>query len=56
MIEDKNDELLSYIEENDINIKPQKVFTLEDTQKAHEYIESDKGFGKVVVLTDNNER
>jgi len=52
--EDKVNELLTYIEENDINVKPQRVFTLENTQKAHEYVESDKSFGKVVVLTDDD--
>jgi len=52
--ENKVNELLSYIEDNDIEVKPQKVFTLENTQKAHEYVESDQSFGKVVVLTNGD--
>ena len=46
----KMQELLDYIKQYRVEIKAEKVFTLQDVPKAHEYLESADSFGKVVVL------
>ena len=46
---EKINEMLAYIEKYKVNINPEKVFCLEDTAKAHDYVESGNNFGKVVV-------
>lgn len=46
---EKINEMLAYIEKYKVNISPEKVFCLEDTDKAHDYVESGNNFGKVVV-------
>lgn len=50
---DRNQEdvnaLFSYIEKYHVNVKPQKVFSLDNIQEAHRYLESPTSFGKVVV-------
>ncbi len=46
---EKINEMLAYIEKYRVNISPEKVFCLEDTDKAHDYVESGNNFGKVVV-------
>ena len=46
------DELFSYIDAYQINVSPQRIFSLEQIPAAHSYIESQAGFGKVVVLND----
>ena len=46
------DELFSYIDTYQKNISPQRIFSLEQIPAAHSYIESQAGFGKVVVLND----
>ena len=46
---EKINEMLAYIEKYKVNISPEKVFSLEDTPKAHDYVESGNNFGKVVV-------
>lgn len=46
--EDVND-LFGYIEKYHVNVKPEKIFSLDDIQDAHRYLESSKSFGKVVV-------
>ncbi|MBO1305718.1 zinc-binding dehydrogenase [Enterococcus sp. 669A] len=45
-------QLLDYLAAYQINVKPEKIFSLKDTQKAHEYLESSRSFGKVVVMND----
>ena len=47
---EKINEMLAYIEKYKVNISPEKVFSLEDTPKAHDYVESGNNFGKVVVV------
>lgn len=42
-------DLFSYIEKYHVNVKPEKIFSLDDIQEAHRYLESSKSFGKVVV-------
>lgn len=46
------DELFSYIDTYQKNVSPQRIFSLEQIPAAHSYIESQAGFGKVVVLND----
>lgn len=48
--EKKMNDLLKYIQKNHVNVKPEKVFSLDQIQEAHAYLESSKSFGKVVVL------
>lgn len=43
-------ELFDYIEKYKVDVRPEKVFSLKDTPKAHEYLESSHSFGKVVVM------
>lgn len=43
-------EMFKFIEENNVVVNPSKVFRLFEIQRAHEYLESDKGFGKVVCV------
>lgn len=42
-------DLFSYIEKYHVNVKPEKIFSLDDIQEAHRYLESSNSFGKVVV-------
>ena len=42
--------MFNFIEEYNVVVNPSKVFGLDEIQKAHEYLESKKGFGKVVCL------
>lgn len=46
----KLNQLLEFIEQNKIVIKPEKVFDLKDIAKAHEFLESSHSFGKVIIL------
>ncbi len=50
--EKKLNELFAYIKQHQMKIKPEKIFKLEEIQKAHEYLESRESFGKVVVVND----
>jgi NADPH2:quinone reductase len=45
-------DLFAYIEEHEIDIKPEKVFQLKELKKAHEYLESAASFGKVIILNE----
>ncbi|MDO4680845.1 MAG: zinc-binding dehydrogenase [Aerococcus sp.] len=45
-------QLLDFITEHQIDVAPEKVFSLADTKKAHEYLESSHSFGKVVVMNN----
>ncbi len=42
-------DLFSYIEKYHVNVKPEKIFSLDDIQEAHRSLESSNSFGKVVV-------
>lgn len=48
--EEKMNRLLKYIKQYRINVRPEKVFSLDQIQEAHRYLESSESFGKVVVL------
>lgn len=42
--------MFDFITSHQVDVTPQKVFRLSETQAAHEYLASGAGFGKVVVL------
>lgn len=48
----KLNQLLAYIEEFQVMIQPEKVFPLSDVRLAHEYLESQKSFGKTIILNE----
>ncbi len=48
--QEKIQEILTYIEDEQVEIHPEKVFDLENIQAAHDYLDSDAAFGKVIVL------
>lgn len=48
--ESKMNDLLAFIKDYHINVRPEKVFSLDQIQEAHAYLESSQSFGKVVVL------
>jgi NADPH:quinone reductase and related Zn-dependent oxidoreductases len=43
-------EMFNFIDEHNVAVKPSKILSLNEIQKAHEYLESKKGFGKVICL------
>lgn len=47
---DRGQEMLDYIVRYNVDVRPEKVFRLEEMQAAHEYLDSTHSFGKVVVL------
>lgn len=42
--------MFDYIKQYNIIIHPERIFSLDDIQDAHSYLESCTGFGKVVVI------
>ena len=44
-------EMFSFIDKYHIDVKPEKVFSLEQVQEAHRWLEESHGYGKCVVLT-----
>lgn len=48
--EDVLNKLIKLIETKNVDVKPTKVFGLNEVSKAHEYLQSRHSFGKVVVL------
>ena len=51
--EKEMNDLFAYIENYHINVKPEKIFTLDTIVEAHRYLESSNSFGKVVVMGGN---
>lgn len=45
-------DLFAYVERNKVDVRPERVFRLDEVRQAHEYLQSAHSFGKVVVLTD----
>ncbi len=43
-------EMLNFIEEYRVNVRPERVFTLDQIPEAHAYLDSSRSFGKVVVV------
>lgn len=50
--EEKLQELFDYIGHYQLKIEPERVFALEDIKQAHDYLDSQNSFGKVVVIND----
>lgn len=48
----KLNEMLDYVTKYHVNVKPTKVFELDQVKMAHEYLESGHNLGKVVVVND----
>lgn len=46
----KLNDLLKLIEEKQVEVHPTKVFSLKEVPQAHEFLESKRSFGKVIVL------
>ena len=44
-------EMIDYVERYQVDVTPEKVFTLEEVSDAHRYLESSGSYGKVVVVT-----
>ena len=44
-------EMLNYISEHHVDVRPEKVFDLAGLADAHRYMESSRSFGKVVVMS-----
>lgn len=42
-------ELVSFIEKNDVDVGPEKVFPLDRMEEAHRFLEGSRCFGKIVV-------
>ncbi|WP_320163571.1 zinc-binding dehydrogenase [uncultured Trichococcus sp.] len=49
---DRLNNLLAYIEANHIQVFPEKIFKLHEVQLAHEYLQSQSSFGKVIVINN----
>lgn len=45
-------EVFDIIETHNLLIQPQKIFSLEDLAQAHDYLDSQDSFGKVVIIND----
>ena len=48
---EKMNEMFRFIETNHVDVKPEKVFSLEQVPEAHHWLEESRSFGKCVVLT-----
>lgn len=48
-------DLIDFVERYGIDVRPEKVFGLEEIQKAHAYLEGGKSFGKVIVKIKERE-
>lgn len=47
---DKLNAMLQVIEKYQLQVKPTKIFSLEELPQAHEFLESNQSFGKVIVM------
>lgn len=46
---EKLQELIDFVELYQVDVRPEKVYRLEEIQEAHTYLESSQSFGKVIV-------
>lgn len=46
----KIDDLLRYVEQYDVQVKPEKIYSLSEVSEAHRYLASHNSLGKVIVL------
>ena len=47
---EKMNEMFAFIESHQVDVKPEKVFSLEQVPEAHRWLEESRSFGKCVVL------
>ena len=47
---EKINSMLDYIEKYKIDIKAEKIFSLDEIAEAHKYLDSSSAFGKVIVI------
>ena len=47
--QDKLQALVDFVEKYHVDVRPEKVYSLEEIQEAHAYLESSQSFGKVIV-------
>ena len=45
----KLQDLINFVEKYNVNVRPEKIFKIEQIQEAHQYLESSHSFGKVIV-------
>ena len=50
VLQDKIQKMLAYIEQEQVDVRPERVFDLDSIQAAHDYLDSVVAFGKVIVL------
>lgn len=48
--QEKLDQMLQYVAQYHVSVHPEKIFSLKEVSKAHEYLASHHSLGKVVVL------
>lgn len=53
--QDKLQALVDFVERYQIDVRPEKVFSIEQIQDAHAYLESSQSFGKVIVKIEDKE-
>lgn len=46
----KIDDLLRYVEQYEVQVKPEKIYSLSEVPEAHRYLASHNSLGKVIVL------
>ena len=47
--------LVDFVERYQVDVRPEKVFSIEQIQEAHAYLESSQSFGKVIVKIEEKE-
>ena len=52
---DKLQALVDFVERYQVDVRPEKVFSIEQIQDAHAYLESSQSFGKVIVKNEEKE-
>lgn len=53
--QDKLQALVDFVEYYQVDVRPEKVFSIEQIQDAHAYLESSQSFGKVIVKIEDKE-
>ena len=51
--QDKLQALVDFVERYQVDVRPEKVFSIEQIQDAHAYLESSQSFGKVIVKIED---
>lgn len=48
-------EFIDFVEKYQVDVAPERVFTIDEIQDAHRYLESAHSFGKVIVRVKEKE-